>query len=446
MEVSTKNTFIKKPILAGITTGEYEEALTDSGERADFVRVWASVEKNATLTVYYAQKDDFGNFVGEVTELYSLQPNTTNALSCLLNKPDDPKTFNTVWVKISITTVSDQIVTVQTKYMSRVPYLIVNTDNIKSVISVVNNPTPSITQSIPTSDSGASIQAYAGDIPWLCDGSGKLIMVTTATGPLSIIGPIGITGPLTVSGPVFVDGNVPVQNEVTISGSFNCNINAGQKVFVSGTMIMDGDLRVDIETGQQVGITGAVSITGTVNLDLADQELTIVKSDPVPLTNINCNINVNQYVGITGSALDVIMDISGKLGTLNTALTNDVSGSNGNLFLNVTLSPWAVSNPFNCEQYGINSFLTYSDSGTSDTDIVILGSISTVEPAVSPLSDEWEYIGILALYRPSVYISGRNCSTKINLAPFKWIAIQNFSNIECNGARCTVYCNPVGFA
>jgi hypothetical protein len=277
----------------------------------------------------------------------------------------------------------------------------------------------------------------------LTDASGRTILVTKDD-KLSITGPVEITGPISITGPVSITGQMLIQTSpqtpqttVTISGNMNCNINPEQYVVVQNPVTISGGIQCNFQPGQLISISGPVDISSsTVNVNMSGAVPNVTLQNPITVSGpITGNINQSEnQVNVSGAAYTTLTDISAGLSYISTAPLIILNGAYGNIY-NGTLAAWNQSPAFvttSGTTFGTNCILSYLSSENYG-DIAILGS-TTDTPNYN-----WENIGIITPFTPYIENSYRFASTTINVAPFKYICIQNLSDVEVSTITCTLY-------
>jgi hypothetical protein len=435
MAFSASNSFIGQRLAAnGTLTGVYELAESSTDVKASYVRIWATVELPVTITIRYLSDLNVSGAT-LLEETYTINGNNTSTINSVVKK-------DYVFVRV-VNGSTAQTVTVRTKYDVKAehPFLSFSTDDIVGNVNVDLENLQII--GAPLSYVTSSIQAYGIDTtdqkrPILTDASGKLII--SDSGPISISGPVSITGPVYITDPVSISGTVDVLGIVSIDGNVNCNINPDQYVGISGTVLIDGEVIATIAPNQNVGITGPVSISGTVSCNIIDT--TVIDSYPLSISgSVSCNINEGQFVGISGSAYTSLTEIQANTTVIADNFTLLQRGTRGNMLTNASIAQYAMSTVKRIDDdgpFGIDSVICYSDeNGSATGNIIILGS-----PLAGFLFTQAEFLGTLTpipKYNTSGALTGRWSSTRINVAPFRSLAIQNMSNGTLTGVYCSIY-------
>jgi hypothetical protein len=147
------------------------------------------------------------------------------------------------------------------------------------------------------------------------------------------------------------------------------------------------------------------------------------------------NFPATQQVSVTGTV--AVQDVSANA-TL-TAISNrqvvTPFGSRGNLANSVTIAAWADSTGFDSSSnFGIDCVFCYEDTASSATgDIAIIGSLD---------NSTWQLIGLvtpISSYNASGVAIGRWATTRLNVAPFRYLEIRNVGSVSLTGVVASIF-------
>ncbi len=157
----------------------------------------------------------------------------------------------------------------------------------------------------------------------------------------------------------------------------------------------------------------------------------------IKLDTLHTDLNTTLHGDLTttNTKLDTLhtdldnltFDSSNNLNVNINKQTNYTQGSYNNM-LNGTFNTNSYSTSLNINGYSSNSIISYSDTQNLTDTIIIFGSID---------NSNFFHIGtLLPIYNST--LGRRYASTKINLAPIKYIKIYNTSTTNITSASCTV--------
>ena len=183
-------------------------------------------------------------------------------------------------------------------------------------------------------------------------------------------------------------------------------------------MSVTGTVATDI-SGQYVNVANVVSVTGAVGLATG----TVVSITGAPAVTVSGTVAVADA---TGNSLLTLIS--------NRQVVNPLGGR-GNFANSVTIAGWADSASFDTSlNFGIDSVFCYEDTATAATgDIAIIGSTNNTT---------WQLIGLLTpvlSYNASGTANGRWASTRLNVAPFRYLELRNVGSVSLTGVVASIF-------
>jgi hypothetical protein len=155
---------------------------------------------------------------------------------------------------------------------------------------------------------------------------------------------------------------------------------------------------------------------------------------PSLLTHIT-NYPTTQQVSVTGTV--AVADNTGNI--ILTAINNrqvvSPNGGRGNFINSATIAGWADSASFDGGfQYGIDSVFCYEDTASTATgDIAIIGSTN---------NSTFQLIGLVTpveRYDASGVLIGRWATTRLNVAPFRYLRLRNVDGGSLGGVVASIF-------
>ncbi len=229
-----------------------------------------------------------------------------------------------------------------------------------------------------------------------------------------------------------IDDNIATLN-TNIKNSFDSTNNALKVNVVIGGGSSDGKALLYNGAGD-TAITATTIDTNKNGIDTASSMYVTTSGTRTALTATTVDTDKkgidtasSMYVTTSGTRT-ALTATSGALDVNIKSQSNNYLGDFGNILSGISINANSNSSSINITGYSSNSLISYSDTQNLTDTILIFGSLN---------NSNFFHIGsLLPIY--NISLGARYASTKINLAPIKYIRIYNTSSTNITAATCTV--------